>query len=37
MKLFYTKIEKSIIGEWKSYYVFGKKIYTKLVCLYRYI
>lgn len=37
MKIFNTKIEKTIIGEWKHYYVFGRKVYTKLICLYRYV
>lgn len=38
LKFFYhTKVNKNLIGEWKSWYIFNKKIKTNLLCLYRYI
>lgn len=36
MKIFQKKIQENIIGKWEHYYIFGKKIHTKLICLYKY-
>ena len=36
MKIFEKREVKNLIGCWNEYYIFGKKIHTKLVCLYRY-
>lgn len=36
MKIFEVKEDRNFVGRWKSYYLFGKKIYTKIICLYRY-
>lgn len=36
MKIFEKRIKENIIGIWHEYYLFGKKIKTKLVCLYKY-
>ena len=36
MKIFEKKEVKNLIGHWNEYYLFGKKIYTKLVCIYKY-
>lgn len=36
MKLFEKRVDKNLVGCWHHYYLFGKKIYTKLICLYRY-
>lgn len=36
MRIFETKIEETIAGKWKHYFLFGRKIKTKLLCLYRY-
>ena len=36
MKIFEKRIIENPIGRWNQYYLFGKKIYTKLVYLYRY-
>ena len=36
MKFFEKKVIDNPIGVWHEYYLFGKKIYTKLVGLYRY-
>ena len=36
MKIFEKKSVENYIGCWEEYYVFGTKVYTKLVCLYKY-
>lgn len=36
MKIFEKREVKNLVGCWNEYYLFGKKIHTKLVCLYRY-
>lgn len=36
MKIFEKRIDDNIIGRWHDYYLFGKKIYTKFIHLYRY-
>lgn len=36
MKIFEIKDNSNFVGHWKHYYLFGKKIYTKFICLYRY-
>lgn len=36
MKIFEKRYVKNVIGCWVEYYLFGKKIYTDLVCLYKY-
>ena len=42
MKEFLKKIwrvedDNNIIGHWKHYYLFGKKIHTKFICIWRYV
>lgn len=36
MKIFEIKDVYNWVGNWREYYLFGIKIHTKLVCLYRY-
>lgn len=36
MKIFEKRDDKNLAGHWIHYYLFGKKIHTKLVCLYKY-
>lgn len=36
MKIFEKKVVDNPIGVWHQYYLFGKKIYTKLIGLYKY-
>lgn len=36
MKIFEVKDIDNFVGHWKQYYLFGKKIYTKFICLYKY-
>lgn len=36
MKIFEKKAIVNHIGVWHEYYLFGKKIHTKLAYLYRY-
>lgn len=36
MKIFEKRRVENLVGAWVEYYFFGKKVYTKLVCLYRY-
>lgn len=36
MKIFEKRDYKNFVGHWIHCYLFGKKIHTKLVCLYRY-
>lgn len=36
IKIFEKRVKDNLIGCWHEYYFFGKKIYTKLVGLYRY-
>ena len=36
MKIFEKRIVDNVIGCWYQYYLFGKKIHSKLVHLYRY-
>lgn len=36
MKFFEKKLVENYIGCWEEYYLFGRKVYTKLVCLYKY-
>lgn len=36
MKIFEVRDYKNVVGWWKEYYLFGKKIYTRLVGLYKY-
>lgn len=36
MKIFEKRKFVNCIGIWHEYYLFGKKIYTKLAYLYRY-
>ena len=36
MKIFEKRVSDNVIGCWYHYYLFGWKIYTKLVCLYKY-
>lgn len=36
MKIFEKRVVDNIVGKWHEYYLFGKKVYTKLICLYRY-
>lgn len=36
MKILEVRDCKNVVGWWQEYYFFGKKIYTRLVCLYRY-
>ena len=36
MKVFEKKYEENIIGKWVHYYIFGKRVYTNLVCIYLY-
>lgn len=35
-KIFEKVDRKNVIGYWIDYYLFGFKVKTKLVCLYRY-
>lgn len=35
-RIFRIDTDKNLAGEWKHYYLFGKKVRTKLVCLYKY-
>ena len=37
MKIFEKREVKNFVGCWNEYYLFGKKIYTKLVHIYKYI
>ena len=37
MKFFEKRIDDNCIGCWYHYYLFGKKIYTKLIHLYKYV
>lgn len=36
MKIFEKKDDKNLVGHWIHYYIFGKKVYTKFVCLWKY-
>lgn len=36
MKIFEKRIVDNHVGRWNEYYLFGKKIRTKLVGLYKY-
>lgn len=41
MKKFFEKIwrvedDDGLVCHYKHYYLFGKKIHTKLICIYRY-
>lgn len=36
MKIFEVKDDINIVGHWKDHYLFGKKIYTKLICIWIY-
>lgn len=36
MKIFERRYIDNPIGRWVQYYIFGKKVYTKLIGLYRY-
>lgn len=36
MKIFEKRHVKNLAGHWIEYYLFGKKIRTSLVCLYKY-
>lgn len=36
MRIFEKRKVENAVGCWLDYYIFGKLIYTKLVCLYRY-
>lgn len=36
LKIFEKRIIDNHIGVWYQYYLFGKKIYTKFIHLYRY-
>ena len=35
-KIFEKRVVDNPIGVWHEYYLFGKKIHTKLIGLYRY-
>lgn len=35
-KIFEKRVVDNPIGRWNEYYLFGKKVYTKLIGLYRY-
>ena len=36
MKIFERKVKENFCGRWIEYYFLGRKIHTKLACLYRY-
>lgn len=36
IKFFEKRVHENLIGRWYEYYIFGKKVHTKLVGLYRY-
>ena len=36
MKVFEKRVVENVVECWNEYYLFGKKIHTKLVGLYRY-
>jgi hypothetical protein len=36
MKIFEKRDVKNLVGHWVEYYLFGKKIKTKLMYIYRY-
>lgn len=37
MKIFEKREVKNLAGHWIDYYLFGKLVYTKCVCLYKYM
>ena len=36
MRIFEKRHIENVVGHWVEYYLFGKKVHTKLVCLYKY-
>lgn len=36
MKIFKIIDDKNPAGHWRHYLLFGRKVYTKLIALYRY-
>ena len=36
VKFFEKRVVDNFVGCWYEYYIFGKKVYTKLVRLYEY-
>lgn len=36
MKIFEKRHIQNLAGHWVEYYIFGKRVYIKRVCLYRY-
>ena len=37
MKIYEKKMVRNHIGKWKEHYIFGKKVHSELLELYRYM